>query len=61
MSTIQGMLSGKQLQTLIEGEEIDTIMVVFPDMYGRFMGKRFDAEFFLKIRSNMELMPVIIS
>ena len=48
MSTIQGMLSGKQLQTLIEGEEIDTILVVFPDMYGRFMGKRFDAEFFLK-------------
>lgn len=48
MTAVQGMLSSKQLQTLIEGEEIDTILVVFPDMYGRFMGKRFDAEFFLK-------------
>lgn len=38
MAAVQGMLSSKQLQTLIEGEEIDTILVVFPDMYGRFMG-----------------------
>ena len=29
MSTVQGMLSSEQLQTLIEGEEIDTILVVF--------------------------------
>ena len=33
MSTVQGMLSSEQLQTLIEGEEIDTILVVFPDAF----------------------------
>lgn len=33
MSAIQGMLSSKQLQTLNEGEEIDTILVVFPDSF----------------------------
>lgn len=33
MSTVQGMLSSEQLQTLIEGEEIDTILVVFPDSF----------------------------
>ena len=31
MSTIQGMLSIEQLQSLMEGEEIDTILVVFPE------------------------------
>ena len=33
MSTVQGMLSSEQLQTLVEGEEIDTILVVFPDAF----------------------------
>ena len=32
---------------LIE-HEIDTVLVVFTDLYGRFMGKRFDAHFFLE-------------
>ncbi len=33
MSTVQGMLSSEQLQTLIEGKEIDTILIVFPDSF----------------------------
>jgi glutamine synthetase len=33
---------------LIESGEIDTVIVAFTDHYGRLMGKRFDAEFFLE-------------
>lgn len=32
---------------LIESGEIDTVIVAFTDHYGRLMGKRFDADFFL--------------
>ena len=42
-----GMLTLDQLTKLVRGGEIDTILVVFTDLYGRFMGKRFDADFFL--------------
>ena len=31
----------------VAGGEIDTVLVVFTDLYGRFMGKRYDAECFL--------------
>ena len=39
MSAIQGMLSSKQLKTLIEGEEIDTILVVFSRFVWAVYGK----------------------
>ena len=42
-----GMLSLDQLRQLVDREEIDTVLVVFSDLYGRFMGKRLDARFFL--------------
>ena len=29
---------------------IDTVLVAFPDMQGRLMGKRFQAEYFLETR-----------
>lgn len=45
---IKGMLSLKQLDQKVKSDDIDTILVVFTDHYGRFMGKRFDAEFFLE-------------
>jgi glutamine synthetase len=32
---------------MVETDEIDTVLMVFSDPYGRFMGKRFDADFFL--------------
>ncbi|MEE2883758.1 MAG: glutamine synthetase family protein [Planctomycetota bacterium] len=42
-----GMLEIEQLSRLVTNDEIETVIVVFPDLYGRFMGKRFDARFFL--------------
>ncbi len=45
---VHGMLTPEQLSELVETGEIETVLVVFTDLYGRFMGKRFDAEFFLE-------------
>lgn len=42
------MLSLEQLQAQIQEETIETIIVAFTDHYGRLVGKRFDAEFFLE-------------
>jgi glutamine synthetase len=47
MSDVRGMLTREQLTSLVEGREIETVVVAFPDLYGRLLGKRFDAEFFL--------------
>jgi glutamine synthetase len=35
------------LQDLISRDEIDTVLAVFPDMYGRLMGKRITGHFYL--------------
>jgi len=48
MSKIEGMLNLERLTQLVETDEIETVLVVFTDVYGRFMGKRFDADFFLE-------------
>jgi len=45
---IHGMLTIESLGQRVESGEIDTVLTVFTDHYGRFMGKRFDAEFFLE-------------
>jgi glutamine synthetase len=42
-----GLLSRRDLERLAERGEIDTVLVVFPDLYGRFMGKRVPVPFFL--------------
>jgi glutamine synthetase len=42
-----GMLSLKDLQDAVGAGEIDTVIVCFPDMQGRLVGKRFQAEYFL--------------
>ena len=42
-----GLLSVDQLRKQVASGAIDTVLVVFTDHYGRFMGKRFDATFFL--------------
>jgi glutamine synthetase len=46
MCEIPGMLTLEQLTPLIGAGEIETVLMVFSDLYGRFMGKRFDAGFF---------------
>ena len=46
-STIKGMLSLDALKTKIESGEIDTVLTVFPDCYGRLVGKRITGDFFL--------------
>ena len=40
-------LTLEQLTKQVAAGEIDTVLVCFPDMQGRLMGKRFQAEFFL--------------
>jgi glutamine synthetase len=37
-----------KLRTLVRRGEIDTVVVAFPDVFGRLVGKRFTGEFFLK-------------
>jgi len=37
----------KDLQDAVGAGEIDTVIVCFPDMQGRLIGKRFQAEYFL--------------
>ena len=44
----RGMLSRKELGGLVERGEIETVLTVFPDMYGRLMGKRINGGFFLE-------------
>ncbi|MBI4428551.1 MAG: glutamine synthetase [Ignavibacteriales bacterium] len=65
------MLHVRTLQHLVKNEKIETILVVFPDMYGRLMGKRVTAHFFADhilrngmhacdylLASDMEMTPV---
>jgi glutamine synthetase len=43
-----GMLTRDELARLVENGEIETVLTVFPDMYGRLMGKRMTGSFFVK-------------
>ncbi|MET7570533.1 glutamine synthetase family protein [Streptomyces sp. NPDC005492] len=40
-------LSVEELHALVASDEIDTVVLAFPDMQGRLQGKRFAARFFL--------------
>ena len=40
-------LSRDELRRLVDGGDIDTVIVAFGDMQGRLMGKRISAPFFL--------------
>ena len=46
-SKVIGMLTRDNLSRRVRTGQIDTVVLVFTDHYGRFMGKRLDAEFFL--------------
>lgn len=43
----QGKLSLAELASEVDSGKIETVLVVFPDMYGRLLGKRLAATFFL--------------
>jgi len=68
---IEGMLTLETLVSLVEKKEIETVVVGFTDHYGRLMGKRFEADFFLEsaikegthacdylLTTDMEMEPV---
>jgi glutamine synthetase len=48
MQEIQGMLAIDELKLRVSEGTIDTVIVAFTDHYGRLMGKRYDATFFLE-------------
>ncbi|WP_201258077.1 type I glutamate--ammonia ligase [Piscirickettsia litoralis] len=43
-----GMLTLEQLKAQATNNEVNTVLVVFTDQYGRFLGKRLDVDFFLE-------------
>ena len=43
-----GTLTRDELERLIRGGDIDTVLMVFPDLQGRLVGKRTTGRFFLK-------------
>ena len=45
---MQGKIDIEELKRLVANDTIDTVLVVFPDMYGRLVGKRIVAKFFLE-------------
>lgn len=47
MENVKGKLSVDDLKKLVSNEEIETVVVGFTDHYGRLVGKRFDADFFI--------------
>jgi glutamine synthetase len=45
---MHGLIDLSKLKRLVADGEIETVLVVFPDMYGRLVGKRIVARFFLE-------------
>jgi glutamine synthetase len=48
MTAPQGLLTSSELAEHVAAETIDTVLVAFTDLYGRLVGKRFDASFFVE-------------
>jgi glutamine synthetase len=46
--TVRGMLTVDELRQKVESGEVETVVTVFADLYGRFLGKRVTGEFFLE-------------
>ena len=46
-TTVPGMLSVDELRSAVDDGSIDTVILAFPDLYGRLLGKRLDASFYL--------------
>ena len=47
VAEVTGMLDMAQLEEAVAAGRVDTVVLAFTDLYGRFMGKRLDAGFFL--------------
>jgi len=47
MAEPEGRLDLEKLEALVRSDDVDTVLVAFTDLYGRLVGKRFDAGFFL--------------
>jgi glutamine synthetase len=47
-AVIEGMLTIEELKRRVDEGQIDTVLLTFTDVYGRQMGKRMDAQFFLE-------------
>ena len=47
MTETRGMLTWAELTQKVDTEEIETVILAFSDNFGRLMGKRFDAEYFV--------------
>ncbi len=45
---LRGMLDTNQLKKLVADEQIETVLTVFPDIYGRLLGKRITGHYFLE-------------
>ncbi len=67
----KGILTLNSLKQLVDSEDITTVIVAFTDHYGRLLGKRYDADFFLEsvidegahacdylLTTDMEMEPV---
>ena len=46
--SVPGKLGQQELTRLVEAGEIETVLAVFPDFYGRLLGKRFVGRFFVE-------------
>jgi glutamine synthetase len=44
---VRGMLSLDKLKDLVAKDEIETVVVAFTDLYGRLVGKRYEADMFI--------------
>ncbi len=71
MTQIQGMLTLDELAAAARQDAIDTVILAFSDHYGRLLGKRLDADYFLEaaarqgthacdylLTTDMEMEPV---
>jgi glutamine synthetase len=47
-NAVAGMLTLAQLKEKVESGEVETVVTVFPDLYGRLLGKRISGDFFLE-------------
>ena len=68
--TMRGMLSIEELGQLVDQGKVQTVILAFTDHYGRLLGKRYDASFFMEdtkagthacdylLTTDMEMEPV---
>ena len=45
----------EDLENKIHKNNIKTVTMGFPDLYGRFMGKKFDSDYFLNVFTHLKL------